>query len=135
MKYFDFNALQPGSKSPLLRAEGMAACQSLPEAWAADCWRHVGWALKMVAGRGDLWDGGVDLLASCDSLGDPRASAACVEGHGFYLGDHFSFEPWKFHQLVDPGVVPLPLRLRLLRGIGYLLSHNYGHPPAAGHAC
>jgi hypothetical protein len=107
------------SPSPAL----LRACEALPGGWRDDCYRQVGWTINwgiLKAGHGPPW---ALLPGYCDAMPDADASDRCIEGGGFYLGDHYAFAPWKFDHLVPPDRATPRVRQRLVAGIGVALTH------------
>jgi hypothetical protein len=113
---------------------GVRACRSLPEAWRAECWRMVGWGITMRSLPELGADTPRDVARACDALpGD--APAACREGYGFYLGDHYAYAPRKLEALVLRDAPDAASATAWYRGVAVLLRHELANLAAAARWC
>ena len=111
------------------------ACDALPGGWRDDCYRQVGWTINwgiLKGGHGPPW---ALLPGYCAAMPTPEAADLCVEGGGFYLGDHYAFAPWKFNQLVPPDRATPRVRQRFAAGVGASLTHYLEHTERALEVC
>ncbi len=129
----------PEAEEVHVRQEVGDRCRELGEPWDRECMRQLGWHMwsETIARLEDPGRRHEHIRTRCARIsgGMPSQEGYCMEGLGFYFGDHYTFAPEKLQFLFPAESYPGELRRSIVRGAGYALSYMYEDRAFADRLC
>ncbi len=113
---------------PVLEGDLEEVCSEQPGLREEICLMGAGWFVSHVAWGREHWP-----IPACESLGSEQARDGCWAGQGYHVGDHASFLPQRFAQLV--GKAPEHRQAAVARGGGYKVGLTWAGEEVARLPC